>query len=55
VRLPRTNEYGLLPLGDVWVHVDALRVLPTAVLAALSGATGEEVEEARGVRDRTTS
>lgn len=56
VRLPPTDANGLLPLGDVWVHVDAVRSLPASVLAAFTGATEDEVREARGrtdVRHRT--
>jgi hypothetical protein len=51
VRLPATDPMGFLPLGDLWVEVGTLRSWPVGALAAISGATEEEVLEARGWTD----
>lgn len=56
VRLPPANPEGLVPLGFTWVHVEVLRRVPEVLLAERTGASLDEVREARGwagVRDRT--
>lgn len=56
VRLPPTDAFGLLPLGDTWLDVETLRSLPATVLAPFCGVEVEDVLAARGwtdVRHRT--
>lgn len=37
VRWPSTDAFGLLPLGEVWIHVSALATVPATVLASFCG------------------
>jgi hypothetical protein len=56
VRLPPANSQGLIPLGFTWIDGVTLAVAPEWWLAERTGATIEEVREARGwtgVRSRT--
>lgn len=48
VRVPATDAHGLLPLGSAWTDVETLRSMPDVDLAELTGATVEEVRQARG-------
>lgn len=48
VSLPPADRNGLVPLGFTWVAVEALAGAPEAWLAERTGASLDEVRQARG-------
>jgi hypothetical protein len=57
VRLPAADRDGFVPLAATWVDAGTLAVAPAWWLAEWTGASLEEIREARGwtdVRDRTS-